>query len=38
MMERLFSRLKLVSKLFKRELAHMAADHDYRRPAPTKLN
>jgi hypothetical protein len=38
MMERLFSRLKLISKLFKRELQRMAADPDYRRPAPTRLN
>jgi hypothetical protein len=37
-MERLFSRLKLIGKLFKRELARMAADPDYRRPAPTRLN
>ena len=38
MMEKLFSRLKFISKMFKKELVNIAKDPDYKRPAPTKLN
>lgn len=38
MMEKLFSRLKFINKMFKKELAKIAKDPDYKRSAPTKLN
>lgn len=38
MMEKLYSRLKFMSKIFKKELVKIAKDPDYKRAAPTKLN
>ena len=38
MTEKLFSRLKLINKMFKKELQKMVLDNNYKRFAPTKLS
>jgi hypothetical protein len=38
MMEKLFSRLKFINKMFKKELVKIANDPEFKRAAPTRLS